>query len=87
MLAPITGIVADLRLLLTPEHRDYSTVEIKDQAGAVVWPVDETLQQSIVHPVHLFQKRVGSLVQETAQRLWIGEARQPGQVLEGTVEA
>jgi hypothetical protein len=61
-------------------------VEIKDQAGAVVWPVDETLQQSIIHAVHLLQKRVRSLVQETAQRLWIGEARQPGQVLEGTVE-
>jgi hypothetical protein len=48
--------------------------------------VDKTLQQSIVHPVHLFQKRVGSMVQETAQRLWIWEARQPGEVLEGAIE-
>jgi hypothetical protein len=84
--APVTGIVTDLCLLLAPEHRDHTAIEVKDQAGAVVWPVDETLQQSIIHSVHLLQKRVRSLMQETAQRLWIREARQPSQVLEGTVE-
>jgi len=83
-LAPITRIVADLRLLLTPKHGDHGAVEIKDQAGAVVWPVDELLQQSIVHPVHLFQKGVGGLVQETAQRLWIGKVRQSGQPKNGS---
>src|SRR5579862_208835 len=85
-LASITGIVANLRLLLTPEHRDYTAVEIKDQAGTVLRQVDETLQQSIIHPVHLFQERVRSMMQKTAQRLRIGEVRKPGQVLEGTVE-
>ena len=40
-LAPITGTVADLRLLLTPLQRDHTTVEIEDQAGAVVWPVEK----------------------------------------------
>jgi hypothetical protein len=44
------------------------------------------LQQSVIHAVQLMQERVRSLVQKTAQRLWIGEVRQPGQVLEGTVK-
>jgi hypothetical protein len=33
------------------------------------------LQQSVIHAVHLMQERVRSLVQKTAQRLWIGEVR------------
>ena len=48
--------------------------------------VDEILQQSIAHAVHLLQKRVGSLKQESAQRLWIGKAFETGQVLEGPLE-
>jgi hypothetical protein len=59
-LTSVTGIVADLRLLLTPEHRDHTAVEIKDQAGPVLWQVDEILQQSIIHPMQLFQERVAS---------------------------
>jgi hypothetical protein len=51
----------------------------------VVGQVNEILQQSIVHAVHLVQERVRSLVQESAQCLWIGEALQTGQVLEGAV--
>ena len=61
-------------MLLAPEDCDHTAVEIKDQAGSMLGQVNKILQQSIIHAVHLLQKRVGSLKQEAAQRLWIGEA-------------
>jgi hypothetical protein len=48
------------------ENRDHAAVEIKDQAGTMVRQVDQRLQQSIIHAIHLLAKRVGRLVQETA---------------------
>jgi hypothetical protein len=51
----------------------------------MIGQVNEILQQSIIHPVPLLQKRVGGLKQESAQRLWIGEDFKTGQVLKGPV--
>ena len=59
--ASITGVVADLGTLLTPEDRHHAAVEIEDQTGSVVGYVNEILQQSIIHAMHLPQKRVRSL--------------------------
>src|ERR1035441_1105073 len=84
-LAAITRIVPDLGFLLTPENCDHAAVEIKDQTGSMVWQMDERLQQSIIHAIHLLSERVRCLVQETAQRLRIGKVRQTRKILEGTV--
>ncbi len=59
--ASITGVVADLGTLLTPEDRHHAAVEIEDQTGSVVGYVNEILQQSIIHAMYLPQKRVRSL--------------------------
>ena len=56
-----------------------------DQTEPMIGQVNEILRQSIIHPVSLLQKRVGGLKQESAQRLWIGEDFETGQVLEGPV--
>jgi hypothetical protein len=53
-LAPVARVVADLGSILVSEDSDHGTVEIKDQAGAVLGPVDEMLQQSIVDAMNLF---------------------------------
>src|ERR1019366_180389 len=84
-LAPITGIVADGRILLTSKHRDHTAVEIQDQTRSVVWEMNEILQQSVIHAVHLLPERVRSSEEEATQGLWVGETRQARQILEGTV--
>jgi hypothetical protein len=47
--------------------------------------MNKILQQSIIHAVHLLSERIRSLVQETAQGLWVGETRQAGQIWKGAV--
>jgi hypothetical protein len=49
--------------------------------------MDEMLQQSIIHAMHLFPERVRSVKQKPAQGLWVRKIWQAGQVLEGTVGA
>ena len=53
-LTAIAGIVADLGTVLVPEDRHHRTVEIENKAGAVLGPVNNILQQSIVDAMELF---------------------------------
>jgi hypothetical protein len=50
-------MVADGRVLLTPEHWDHTAIEVKAQARSMVWQVDEVLPQSVLDAVHLFPER------------------------------
>jgi hypothetical protein len=60
-LAPVARVIADLGSNLVSENGDSGTVEIKDQARAVLGPVDEMLQQSVVEAMNLFPETVRRL--------------------------
>jgi len=75
-LAPITGMVAELRLLLTPENTVTRYCRDQRSSGSGGRPVDE-LCSSRSFTRCICSKNESELVQETAQRLWIGKLGSP----------